>query len=157
MLQGGPELLPNVHLLTLQALPRGQLLLRLAHLYQVNGARNIISPPSHSWQLSHIQAPCCLLYTRRKTRLISSLFLDSVLHDSSFNMIMPWLQIGEDEVLSRDATVDLARLLPAVTDGRTFHRGGAPLPGWAHALRGGPRLVLRDHAQRVPCLNGGGE
>lgn len=29
------ELLPNVHLLTLQALPRGQLLLRLAHLYQV--------------------------------------------------------------------------------------------------------------------------
>jgi hypothetical protein len=37
MAQGGPELSPNVHLLTLQALPHGQLLLRLAHLYQVAG------------------------------------------------------------------------------------------------------------------------
>ena len=137
MLQGGPQLPPNVHLLTLQALPHGQLLLRLAHLYQVNGARNIIFPPLHSWQSSHIRAPCCLLYTRRETWLISSLFLDPVLHGSSFNLIIPWLQTGEAEVLSKDATVDLARLLTAVTGGRAYHRGETPPPGLAHALQGG--------------------
>ncbi len=50
MLQGGPELPPNVQLLTLQALPHGQLLLRLAHLYQVGlGPYNTIFSQSDSW------------------------------------------------------------------------------------------------------------
>ena len=52
-------------------------------------------------------------------------------------------------MLSKDATVDLARLLPAVTDGRPFHRGGAPPPELVHVLQGWSRRVLRD--QNTAC------
>lgn len=36
-------------------------------------------------------------------------------------------QSGEDALLSKDVTVDLAGLLHAVTGGKPYHTGGPPL------------------------------
>jgi hypothetical protein len=122
-----------VHLLTLQALPRGQLLLRLAHLYQVAGTphHRFLAVALLATMLIYLHhAACCL--TARKSRQ----FRDDVLHGSFVRLVVSWPQTGEDEVLSKDATVDLARLLTAVTGGRAYHRGGA-LPAQAHVLQGG--------------------